>query len=173
MSYFYFISTLPSLSFNEKPPVSSDAFLESASEWLPPADWQALKSAASGFSAPAKNKTAKLWKEHEEILRNLLAMDRAQLLKKDQSPFINKANRADSAIRSVVQEAIKSETPANAEEIIDKLRWNFLDEISAAHSFDFNIALAYLLKLKILERRANFDEETGKETLDKSIITNA
>ena len=170
MSYYYFISSLPHLAFDGKPSLSSDEFLESARQWVSAADLRALESSAAGSAVSTKNKIGARWKKHEETLRNLLAAARAAKLGKDQAPFLNKAGGADSQMRSAIQEAVKSDNPAKAEEILDRLRWAFLDEISAAHSFDFNVALSYLMKLKILERRAAFDEKTGKNILDKSIV---
>ena len=149
--------------------MSSNEFIENSQKWISNDDWQALKSAADGYEYTSKNPTAKLWKNWEETLMNALAAARASKLGKDQSPYLNKSGSADTQMRSAVQEAIKTENQQKAEEIIDRLRWSFLDELSATHSFDFNVALSYLLKLKILERWASLDEETGKEALNKSI----
>ena len=101
-----------------------------------------------------------------------MAAARAGKLGKDQAPYLNKSGSANAQMRSAVQEAVKAENQQKAEETIDKLKWSFLDEISATHSFDFNVALSYLLKLKILERWAALDEETGKDKLNKSLVTN-
>ena len=171
-SYPYFISTLPALSFGETPPFSSAEYIKNSREWISDADWQALKAAASGYDNPAKNPVEKQWEEWEETLRNALAAARATKLGKDQAPYLGKSGNANGQMRSAVQEAVKTENQLKAEEIIDKLRWSFFDEFSATHSFDFNVALSYLLKLKILERWAALDEETGKETLNKSIVKN-
>ncbi len=171
-SYPYFISTLPSLAFGDQPPMTSADFLKNSREWISDADWQALKSAAEGYKNPKKNAVEKQWGNWEETLRNSLAAARAAKLGKDQAPYLNKSGSANSQMRSAVQEAVKAENQQKAEETIDKLKWSFLDEISATHSFDFNVALSYLLKLKILERWAALDEETGKDKLNKSLITN-
>jgi len=168
-SYPYFISTLPSLAFGEVPPMSSRDFIENSREWISDADWKALKVAVSGGENQIKNPAGIQWRNWEETLQNALAAARAAKLGKDQTPYLNKAGIADSLMKSAVQEAIKAENQQKAEEILDKLKWSFLDELSAAHYFDFNVALCYLLQLKILERWAALDEETGKETLNKSI----
>ena len=144
-------------------------YIENSREWIPDADWNALKTAANGYENNTKNPVGKYWKEWEKTLRNTLAAARAAKLGKDQAPYLNKSGSADAQMRSAVQEAVKTENQLKAEEIIDKLRWSFFDELSATHSFDFNVALSYLLKLKILERWAALDEETGKENLNKSI----
>jgi len=168
-SYYYFISTLPSLAFGDQPPMTSGDFLKNSREWISEADWQSLKATAEGFENPAKNDVEIQWGNWEETLLNALAVARAAKLGKDQAAYLNKSGSADSQMRSAVQEAVKEENQQKAEETIDKLKWSFLDEISATHSFDFNIALSYLLKLKILERWAVLDEEEGKEALNKSI----
>ena len=168
-SYPYFISTLPSLTFGETPPMSSAEFIENSRQWISDADWQALKNALTGNEKHTKNPAEIQWKNWEETLLNYLAAARAAKLTKDQTPYLNKSGSADSLMKSAVQEAVKAENQQKAEEVVDKLRWSFLDELSATHSFDFNVALSYLLKLKILERWAALDEETGKEALNKSI----
>jgi len=169
-SYPYFISTLPSLTFGETPPMSCEEFIENSREWISPDDWQGLKSAAFNRENQIKNPAGIQWKNWEETLKNYLAAARAAKLGKDQTPYLSKSGSADSLMRSAVQEAVKAENQQKAEEVVDKLRWSFLDELSATHSFDFNVALSYLLKLKILERWASLDEETGKEALNKSIV---
>ena len=169
-NYLYFISTLPTLVFGEKPPFSSAEYIENSREWVSDADWHALKTADNVYGNPAENPVGKLWEDWEKTLRNSLAAARAAKLGKDQAPYLSKAGYANVQMRSAVQEAVKTENQLKAEEIIDKLRWSFFDELSEAHCFDFNVALSYLLKLKILERWAALDEETGKETLNKSIV---
>ena len=168
-SYYYFISTLPSLAFGEKPPMTSADFLKNSREWISDADWHSLKAIVESCENTAKNDIEIQWGNWEETLRNSLAAARAAKLGKDQAPYLIKSGSADSQMRSAVQEAVKEENQQKAEETIDKLKWSFLDEISATHSFDFNIALSYVLKLRILERWAALDEETGKEALNKSI----
>jgi len=152
--------------------MTSGDFLNNSREWISDADWQALKAAVEGHENPAKNAVEKQWENWEETLRNSLAVARAAKLGKDQAPYLNKSGSADSQMRSAVQEAVKAENQQKAEETIDKLKWSFLDELSATHSFDFNVALSYLLKLKILERWAALDEETGRDKLNKNLVTN-
>jgi len=67
-------------------------------------------------------------------------------------------------------ELIKLDDQKEAEKAIDLLRWNFFDELTTAHSFDFHIALTYFLKLKILTRWAAFDKGIGKENLNKNLV---
>jgi len=169
-SYPYFISSLPFLTFGETPPMSSKEFIENSQKWISSDDWKALKSAAFGGKYQIKKSAGIYWKNWEDTLLNYLAAARAAKLGKDQTPYLSKSGSADSLMKSAVQEAVKAENQQKAEEVIDKLRWAFLDELSATHSFDFNVALSYLLKLKILERWASLDEETGKEALNKSIV---
>jgi len=170
MSYYYFISSLPTLTFGEKPPMSTSDFIENSKQWLPKNDWQDLNTIAKNSNELKKNIALK-WKNFNENLIYLLAAERATRLGKDQSPYLEKAGLVEPAVRSAVQDALKASDPSEAERILDKIKWNFLDDISIMHHFDFNIALSYLLKLKILERRATLDKKTGKDILNKSIQT--
>ena len=54
MSYYYFISTLPSLIFGESPPLSSSDFIDDAKKWVSNSDWQGLNAALSGYDACIK-----------------------------------------------------------------------------------------------------------------------
>lgn len=46
---------------------------------------------------------------------------------------------------------------------LDRLRWQFLDELLAFHYFSLEPLLAYLIKLMLLERWQTLEEETGAE----------
>jgi hypothetical protein len=42
-----------------------------------------------------------------------------------------------------------------------------LDELESGHYFDIDKILVYALRLQILERKALFDEQKGREMFDK------
>ena len=65
MSYYYFISTLPSLVFGESPPLSSSDFIDDAKKWVSNSDWQGLNAALSGYDACIKLPAYKMWAEWE------------------------------------------------------------------------------------------------------------
>lgn len=54
----------------------------------------------------------------------------------------------------------------NFEKIIDRIRWDWLDEETAHNYFDIDFILAYGLKIRILDRWKRLTPEAGKERLE-------
>lgn len=57
--------------------------------------------------------------------------------------------------------------PEEKEKAIDKLRWNYVDELTCFHYFTIEKILAQVIKLEITERWIKLDFETGKAFLNK------
>ncbi|MCL2138620.1 MAG: DUF2764 domain-containing protein [Treponema sp.] len=53
------------------------------------------------------------------------------------------------------------ESPLDAENLIDRARWDAIEGMQGINYFHRNVIFAYLLKLMILERQASFQAETG------------
>ena len=56
--------------------------------------------------------------------------------------------------------------PAERELIIDKLRWNFIEEQLVCKEFHFDALCAYRLKLAIVNKYRNRKLEPGRKTFD-------
>jgi hypothetical protein len=101
------------------------------------------------------------WREWERSLRLNAARHRAIKTKRENGapvePPIHPADAAAAAVKAVVA----TESPLEAETIIDKARWAAVDALQGSDYFDRNTIFAYLLKLLILERRASFKTEEG------------
>jgi hypothetical protein len=101
------------------------------------------------------------WREWERSLRLNMARHRAIKTKRDGAapvePPIHPADAAAAAVKAVVA----TESPLEAEILIDKARWNAIEYLQGIDYFDRNTIYAYLLKLILLERRASFITETG------------
>ncbi len=169
MSYYYFISSLPEIRFGQEPPIPEEDFLSLSLAWLPTKDYNQLAEVAGGRSGKSKNEAVKKWHNWETALRNSLVSARAHKTGIEPGKYLRGTEFAEAYVRSAAQELIKIGDQKKAEKELDLLRWRYLDELSAAHSFDFNVALSYLLKLKILSRWARLDEGAGKEELNKNL----
>ena len=55
--------------------------------------------------------------------------------------------------------------PVDMEETIEQIIWGTLDEMTEHTDFDFDVILAYLLKLRLLERNLALSEEQGMEVV--------
>ncbi len=173
MSYYYFISSLPNVEFGQKPPFTEEEFLHQAFLWISLNDYEHLAEVAHGPGEKHLHKyeVVKKWHEWEIALKNCLVSARAIKLGVDPGKYLKGSQIAETYVRSAVQELIKFDDQKKAEETLDLLRWKFFDELSVTHSFDFHVVLIYFLKLKILIRWANLDEGTGKEVLNKNLMT--
>ena len=53
-----------------------------------------------------------------------------------------------------------------AEKLLDRTSWQFLDELEQGHYYDLEFLMVYGLKLKILERHQEYATSKGREGLD-------
>ena len=168
LSYYYFMATLPGLRFGEAPPMTVRALLSRSEECLPADDHDVLAAAAVGDPAALAAPAMQCWNEWETGLRRVLAAARAARLGRDASAYAD-TSTLDTHTRAAVLDCIKLDDPLKAEQALDRLRWQFLDELGATHVFDFTAALSYLLKLTLLERWQQLDAAHGAAVLDRSV----
>lgn len=168
--YYYYIASLPALSFGGAPPFSVDAFVEKSRDWIPEKDFAILSAAKELRDAPAAHPAYAQWLSWERALRNQLVEIRAGRLKRDPARFLQGADRPPPAVAAAIADITKLDDPLAAEYRLDQLRWHFLDELAACHLFDLQYLLTYLLKLVILQRWASMNEEAG-ETIVNELST--
>jgi hypothetical protein len=173
-AYFYLASQLPYLIFGQQPPMSSEAYKDLARPLLGAHDAGLLDlvgidpqpcGAAEGPSYSEKIPSSGSsfidnWREWERALRLNLAKHRAAKTKRENTalgevPFIP----ADAV--SAASRAVSAESPLDGEMLIDRARWTAIEALQGIDYFSINSALAYLLKLILLERSASFQTETG------------
>ena len=151
--YYYLVASLPYLKFAEEPPISSDGFMEECEKWLTPEDMEIVSSANLWRCMPKKKSTAVLaeWDSFNEEKREEVARARA-------------AKKVSGQIKApdILKDALEKETPLLIEEALERIRWDFLEEKSAACMFDVNWLALYFLKLQIAERLATFDKDKGE-----------
>jgi hypothetical protein len=170
-AYYYLVAQLPSLVYGQEPPMSSVHFRDLARAQLsgedagflallsldpqPPDPGRPSYAEAQG---PSGSGFVDRWRDLERALRLNLARLRAQRLKREgaMDPPVVPADTAGSA-----QQALMAENPLEAETILDRARWNAIDQFQGTAAFSRNVVYAYFLKLLILERRASFRAETG------------
>lgn len=175
-SYYYLASQLPYLIYGQTPPMSSAAFRDLAKPLLSDHDAvlldlvnldpQPQKAGDEGPSyaddtAASGSDFIDRWREWERSLRLNMARHRSIKTKREGAapvePPIYPADAAAAAVKAVVA----TESPLDAEILIDKARWNAIEYLQGIDYFDRSTIYAYLLKLMILERRASFKTEEG------------
>lgn len=168
------MAQLPSLVFDQKPPMSSDDFKKMAESLLNEADAALLEHLSidpypQTDEGPAYAGTVPStgcgfidgWREWERVFRLNLAKHRAVHLKRENTgavepPFVP-ADAAVAASKAVMGEG----SPLDAEILIDKARWNAIENLEGNVYFHRNNIFAYYLKLLLLERRQAFNTERG------------
>jgi len=101
-------------------------------------------------------------------MRNELVKRRAPKLGLNAEDYM-RGNEYDSACARIAEDVFQVESPFTAEEILDRARWRFLEELEIGHYFDIEKLVIYSLKLQILARRSLFSSEKGQEKLASAI----
>ncbi|NOX24867.1 MAG: DUF2764 family protein [Deltaproteobacteria bacterium] len=106
------------------------------------------------------------WYSAERQLRQELARQRAARLGRNDfipqtavSPFIKK----------IVRQVMALDSPWEADKMLDLARWQILNELAAEDDFGLPYLVVYCLKLKFLERRASFNQQSGQRLRQKII----
>jgi len=166
--YYYLIAQLPYLRYDQKPPMSSAAFLEMAGSFLSSVDRKLMKFLSlepvpgitiETYASPKKTGCKFLddWLKWEGALRLNLARYRALKLYNESlisDPVVVPVEAYNSATQIFTQEG----SPLNGELMLDKARWDIIDSMITNDYFNRNVVYAYYLKLLLMERRQIFND---------------
>jgi hypothetical protein len=162
--YYYFVSTLPSIEYGDKPPMASEEFRAQCHDLLDAEDAalirycyynpilaiETVKSTGSPF--------IDCLMARERTLALNLAYLRAGTLKR---PSPGDPPHDVPRAEAVAKAAFEMADPLEAAIFIDKSRWGALNDMVGLDSFGANNIFAYLMKLQLLERRQSFDAGIG------------
>ncbi len=112
--------------------------------------------------------------EFEKNLRNIIAAVRARKQALSPSDYIiGKGEIAEQLGQSNAEnfglgqdlpwldQLLEAKEPLQLEDTVERLLWEYLDERTTQIYFDFDLLLAYLLKLQLLEKRLALSEDQG------------
>ena len=154
--YTYFIATLPTLSFREKPPFSYAEFLNKGREFISAQDLETLKKISSWLERGPKDislDVLKRWYDFDILLRNALVKLRAARKHQAVDKYLRPQKEEISPYAAhIALNAHKNPSLLEAEISLDDARWRFLDDLSFGHYFDRDFLIVYGLKLLISER---------------------
>lgn len=150
--YYYLVSQLPFLRFNEKTYITRDYLLGEAKKWLNPSDFLIfsgvdINSFSDSYGDP---KVLRDYKKFERNMRNEILLLRKGL----------RAN-GEHKVSDVLQEIVNQGNPLEIEKKLLYLRWRFIEELESGHYFDLDFIILYSLKVQILRRLFVFDKEKG------------
>ena len=169
--FIYFAGTLPMLFFGEKPPMTLSQFNEDAARLIGEKVSGLLATVTferenSDGLPPAVQK----YLDWENSLRNSW-LDVRKKQRPDAVEF--KRNNPDfySEIAPALAQAANMDDLLEAEKVIDRLRWNALENFSVGHYSDFEFLAFYYLKLQILSKYTVRTAENGNRALEKILST--
>lgn len=166
--YYYLISSLPMLMFDEKALLSVEEFIEACADKISESDLNILNKLVLVPEAeqtyPA-NSVAERWRQWEIYLRNRIASHRAPH-GKDIHSYLQEEKSCFCDIDTGIQEAFGIKNPLEREKYFDRMRWNALDDFESGHHFDFDKLCVYKLKLLLSEKWNERQVEQGEKNLD-------
>jgi len=171
--YTYLISSLPMLNFSAKLPFSLEDFFNKCKNLIPDQELEILRNLCNQNSyslGVCKVDSLKEWVNFEVALRNELVRARASRKKIEPLKFLRLPDSAQAWISHIAMLAYRSTLILEAEKILDQARWNFLEDLSQGHYFDFDYLLIYGLKLKILERWEAIQTADKEDLLNSAFL---
>lgn len=163
--YYYFISSLPVLNMEGKIPLSMDAFLDESRRLLTDKDCQIVERMIEGIAIEEGLVVLKEWQAFQNLLANMNVQLCATQSKKNPHDYIRGEYYENAIIQNLLSQIAKSNNLLENEKLIDKARWDFLDQIEVGHYFDLDKVIVYALKLKIMDRYAQMEAYKDEEFL--------
>ncbi len=167
--YYFTVAYLPQLFYDtEKPFLNTVRFLTLCSETLHRRDILLVqKTKLTGFdqSEPI-NELLLNWHRFEITLRNELVNLRAHKRGKDPYEWLKEVQEV-LGLSSIARDAFNQDNPLQAEDMLNRVRWKYFDDLESGHYFDVEKLQVYYLRLQLLERKALFDKEKGYSRFEK------
>lgn len=167
--YTYLISSLPVLHFGVKPPFSFDRFLQMCEGVLSREDINIIKASTEidGYEGEIKEPALRKWRAFHVTLRNELVKIRSSRVKRDPLKYIRPGGYTDPSITHIAVHAHRTPSIIEAERILDREKWHFLEELETGHYFDIDSVIAYANKLLILQRWHKINTLDKTQALEK------
>ncbi|MCA9407457.1 MAG: DUF2764 family protein [Candidatus Omnitrophica bacterium] len=182
-AYYYFATSLPYIQFDDKPPMTCEDYLGECQRLLPDVDYKFMRTLLSEKILDYVFLQKLLVENKGEVrignqvydkgirfnrsFRNEVAWFRAERAGKDPSFYIRGERDSNPKVLELIQQLDKISNPLDAERMIEKFRWEFVDELSVGHYFDIEFLTTYGFKLKILERLETFKSDKGREVFEE------
>jgi hypothetical protein len=163
-NYYYFAATLPSMNYGDAPSAGSVEFREECGNFLSDADMALLrycrydaKMAVETIESTGSDFLDAVMAHERSLVLNLASLRAARLKRPVQEEPQHGADDAGALAKT----AFEMDDPLAAELLIDRMRWDMLDELKGLDLFGVNVIYAHLMKLQLLERRQLFDAAKG------------
>jgi len=169
--YFYFISSLPTLHFQSRPAFSFKNFLVRAREFIPEEDFLILNNLPSVGDYPNAGslKLIRDWVSFDTALHNELAKVRAGKKHTEAGRYLRPDGYVSAVLMQTAATICRQPSLNEQERMLDKLRWEYLDELAVGHFFDLEYLIVYAYKLMILERWGKINSADKKALLEETL----
>lgn len=166
--YYYFAASLPMIDWNGKPPMTVEEFSSASHRLLSKEDYTLMEHLLNDehLDIETDNAVARSWIQFDRNFRNEAASFRAQRAHKDPVKSIRGTRENDPWLREVVHEAAKMSDLLEAETLLDRTRWQHLDDLARGHDYDLEFLICYGLKLKIHQRHQEYRSSKGHDVFD-------
>lgn len=157
-SYYYLVASLPMLRYDAKPSITVEQFLDACKTSLSDGDYRLVVSALSGDKT--SNNFLRTYQHFCTMVQSALSEERARKLQLPVEKYRNNGDKS-YAVTDAVHLAVANENVLDAEMSLIVLKWKYLDELTAQHTFDIEAVLSYALKLTMIVRKNLFSQEAG------------
>jgi len=172
LSYYYLAASLPELTLREAPPLELEEFLDRSSCVLEKDDLQEVHLVLSGRAAEGRSGFSQCWLNAETQLRNAVVRVRASRYGLDARDLFRSHKGFDLSIEKAVAAAFARATPLRQELALDRLRWEILDDLARTDRFGLPVILAFVLKLRMVERWWAMSDEKGEQRVAEFVEQN-
>ena len=168
-------ASLVYLKFGEKPPLGREYFLSGCAAFLENGEMERLEAATLAVPEKAPDSSESgadaAFIRFEMTLRNTLALLRASRISGGENQNWKREQESwEMAASTLASAAFQEKNPREREFILDKGRWEFLEEMERDHEWDFDGLLIYFLKLQILEKWEARTLENAVPNLENAVL---
>ena len=157
-SRYYFLSSMSMLRFSDKAPISWESFLNQAKGNVSESEYEALCSIDD--RTESSNKFLSEWNELNRKLDEAVNVGRRKNLNREEKAS---AVFVDYEISKTANAALNAKDPLEAEMVLMRCRYDWLEAQKGLDSFSEAALYAYALQLRILIRKDLFTVEAGNE----------
>ena len=157
-SRYYFLSSMSMLRFSDKAPMSWESFLSQARGNVSEGEYEALCSIED--RSDSSNRFLIQWNGLNRKLDEAVNARRRQNLHREEK---SSQVFVDYEITKTANAALNAKNPLEAEMILMRFRYDWLEQQKGLDPFSEAALLAYALQLRILIRKDLFTVEAGNE----------
>jgi hypothetical protein len=169
-NYYYTVASLPMLFYDEALSLTLSQFIDICRTELSDNDMQLIENSSISIldSSTPTSSALEEWRTWEKGVRNELVKLRAHNKGWEPAEYLRE-NDDVLGLHEIAREAVNESSPLEGEDVLNRARWSYLDELETGHHFDVERLVVYCLKLQILERRAKFTKDKGTANFEMLI----